>query len=130
MPSEPIVFISHFEVKPGHAAAFRAMWRSVIGQLEASKPATVAQIAYLNDDGSRLSIVHVFPDADALATHVLGADERSRAVYEHIVPAGWEIYGRPPDQELAGLRAEAESAGVTLLVAPEVVGGFLRAAGR
>ena len=130
MVREPIVFISHFEVKPGHVEAFRTMWRSVIDQLEASKPATVAQIAYLNDDGSRLSIVHVFPDADALSAHFLGSDERSRAVYEHIAPAGWEIYGRPAEQQLAGLRAEAESAGVTLLVAPEVAGGFLRAAGR
>jgi len=128
--SEPIVFISHFEVKPGHAEAFRTMWRSVIGQLEASKPATVAQIAYLNDDASRLSIVHVFADADALAAHFLGATERSRAVYEHIVPAGWEIYGRPADEQLAGLRAEAASAGVTLVVEPEVAGGFLRATGR
>ena len=129
MPPHPIVFISHFEVKPGHVEAFRAMWEAVIGQMEASKPATIAQLGYLSEDGSRLSIVHVFPDAEALAAHFLGADERSRAVYEHIVPSGWEIYGRPAEHQLAGLRAEAESAGVALTVAPEAVGGFLRASG-
>ena len=35
MPDQPIVFISHFAVRPGHADALRTMWRSVIGQLEA-----------------------------------------------------------------------------------------------
>jgi len=54
MVPEPIVFISHFEVKPGHVEAFRAMWRSVIDQLEASKPATVAQIAAVSHGGDRM----------------------------------------------------------------------------
>ena len=130
MPDQPIVFISHFAVRPGHVEAFRAMWTAGIAQLEAAKPATAAQIAYLDEAGSRLSIVHVFPDPDALAAHFLGSDERSRAVYEHIVPAGWEIYGRPHEEQLAGLRAEAASAGVTLMVEPEAIGGFLRMAGR
>jgi len=130
MPDQPIVFISHFAVKPGHADAFRTMWRSVIGQLEAAKPATSAQLAYLDEGGGRLSIVHVFRGPDALTAHFRGSDERSRAVYEHIVPAGWEIYGRPHEEQLAGLRAEAASAGVTLTVEPEAIGGFLRPAGR
>jgi hypothetical protein len=130
MPDEPIVFISHFGLKPGHADAFRTMWRSVIRQLEAAKPATSAQVAYLDEAGSRLSIVHVFPSPDALAAHFLGSDQRSLAVYAHIVPAGWEIYGRPHDEQLAGLRAEAASAGVTLTVEPEAIGGFMRLAGR
>ncbi|HTK45886.1 MAG TPA: hypothetical protein VL749_11105 [Patescibacteria group bacterium] len=130
MPDQPIVFISHFAVRPGHAEAFRTMWSSVIGQLESAKPATTAQIAYMDEAGTRLSIVHVFPDPDALAAHFLGSDERSRAVYEHIAPAGWEIYGRPHEEQLAGLRAEATSAGVTLRVEPEAIGGFLRMAGR
>ena len=129
MPDQPIVFISHFAVKSGHADAFRTMWRSVIGQLEAAKPATSAQVAYLDEAGGRLSIVHVFPGPDALTAHFRGSDERSRAVYEHIVPAGWEIYGRPHEEQLAGLRAEAASAGVTLTVEPEAIGGFLRLAG-
>ena len=129
MAGQPIFFVSHFEVKPGHVAALRSMWDEVIVELEASKPATTAQVAYLSEDGSRLAIVHVFPDADALAAHFLGSGERSRAVYEHIVPAGWEVYGKPNEDDLAGLRAEAETAGVPLVVEPDTVGGFLRTSG-
>ena len=130
MAAEPIVFISRFKVKPGHAEAFRGTWERMIPQLAAAKPATIAQIGYLSEDGSRLSIVHIFPDAAALAAHFEGSDSRSTAAYEHIVPAGWEVYGRADPANLAGLRAEAEAAGVPLTVEPEVLGGFLRTAPR
>ena len=129
MTTLPIVFISHFTVKPGHADALRAMWSSVAADLEASKPATTAQVAYLSADSGRLSIVHLFPDAAALRAHFVGAGERSRAAYEHVVPAGWEVYGRPDDAELAGLRAEADASGVALTVEPDGLGGFLRTSG-
>ena len=126
MASQPIVFISHFDVKPGHAEALRAMLASMIADLESSKPSTSAQIAYLSNYERRLSIVHLFSDADALAVHFAGANERSLAVYEHIVPMGWEIYGQPHEPQLAGLRAEAAAAGVALVVEPNLLGGFLR----
>jgi quinol monooxygenase YgiN len=126
---QPIVFISHFAVRPGHAEAFRSLFASLVAELEVAKPATMAQVAYLSDDASRLSIVHVFPDADAVAAHFLGSGERSTAVYEHIVPAGWEMYGSPHESDLALLRSEAEEAGVRLAVWPEAAGGFFRATG-
>ena len=130
MVAEPLVFISRFDVKPGHAEAFRATWEQMIGQLAAAKPATIAQVGYLSEDGSRLSIVHIFPDAAALAAHFQGSDSRSSAAYEHIVPAGWEVYGRANPENVAGLQAEAEAAGVPLRMEPDVLGGFLRAPGR
>jgi hypothetical protein len=130
MTTLPIVFISHFTVKSGHIDAFRAVWTTVIAMLEVSKPATIGQVGYLSDDGARLSIVHVFPDAAALAAHFQGSDDRAAAAYEHIVPAGWELYGRPEDDIVAGLRAEASAAGVTLTVMPELMGGFFRTANR
>jgi len=128
MAALPTVFISHFTVKAGHADAFRATWAAMIPQLEASKPATIGQVGYFNDDGTRLSIVHVFPDAQALAAHFEGSDERAAAAYEHIVPAGWELYGKADHAIVAGLRAEAAAAGVTLTVEPQLLGGFYRAA--
>ena len=126
MPARPIVFVSHFTVKPGHGAAIRPMWDAVATELEATRPATVAYLAFLDEAGDRLSIVHVFPDADAMAAHVVGAGERSRAGYEHFTPAGWEIYGRPHEAQLEMMREGAMAAGVDLSIAPDALGGFLR----
>ena len=59
--------------------------------------------------------------------HFEGADERSRAAYEFIEPAGWEIFGRPSADTIERLHQGAVSAGVPLTVASDYVAGFLRA---
>jgi hypothetical protein len=124
--NEVVVFVSHFEVKPGHLPAFRAMWDSVVVGLERSKPRTASYLGYLTEGGADLTIVHVFPDGAALTSHVFGADERSRAVYEHLQPAGWEVYGPAPEEFLAQLGESAVAAAVDLVIQPQALGGFLR----
>jgi len=124
--TEAVVFISHFEIKAGHLPAFRAMSDSVVDALERAKPRTSVFLAYLNEGGGDLTFVHVFPDPAAMTAHVLGADERSRAAYEHIRPAGWEVYGPAPAEILAELGEAAVAAAVDLVIQPTSIGGFLR----
>ena len=124
--NEAVVFVSRFEVRPGHLSAFRAMWDSVVISLEASRPRTATYLAYLTEGGAELTIVHVFPDPAAMTAHVFGSDERSRAAYEHIRPAGWAVYGPAPEEILTQLGESALSAGVDLVIQPKALGGFLR----
>jgi len=125
--SEPIVFVSHFRIKEGKLEAFRQHTKETSPLLEAGKPRTSAFLPYLGDDG-RVTIVHVFADADAMDAHVQGADERSAAVYEFIDPDGWEIYGRPSADVLEMLNQGAMASGVHLETQPESIAGFLRLA--
>jgi quinol monooxygenase YgiN len=124
--TEPIVFISHFRIKAGQLDAFRTYFREGATGLQAEKPRTVAFLAYADEAGTRVSIVHVFPDADAMDLHVEGAAERSRAAYEFMEPDGWEIYGAPSAAALGMMRAGALAAGVSLTVERGHIGGFLR----
>ena len=121
-----ITFVSHFRVKPGHAEAFRALSDSVSTALAADKPRTAIFLGYLAGDGSTLTFIHLCPDADAMSAHVVGANDRAAAAYEHIEPAGWEVYGRPHPADLDQLRAASEHAGVPLIWEPDALGGFLR----
>ena len=93
--SEPVVFISHFMVKEGKLADLRHLAAEVQRQLHDDKPRTVAYLLYLNDEGTEMTIVHTFPDADSMDLHFVGSDERSAAAFELLEPRGWEIYGRP-----------------------------------
>lgn len=124
--AEPIVFISHFKVKAGKLDGFRQAFQETIKLLGAEKPRTLAQIAYVNDSGTQLTIVHLFGDADAMDVHFQGADERSNAAYEFIEPDGFEIYGTPSNQVVASMRGEAAAAGVSLNIQPTHLGGFIR----
>jgi len=60
--------------------------------------------------------------------HFEGSDQRSRAAYEFLRPAGWEVYGRPTDAAMAVVRQAAEAAGVSMTARPDLLAGFLRLA--
>jgi hypothetical protein len=128
--SEPIVFISHFRIREGKLDGFRQLQRDSTRQLEAKKPRTLVFLIYLNDEGSQMTAVHVFADSESMDLHFEGAAERARASYEFLEPEGWEIYGMPSEGAVEMLRQAAASAGVTLTVHAEYVGGFLRTSAR
>jgi hypothetical protein len=123
--TQPIVFISHSAVKDGQVEGFRDFIRRGAPRLEADKPGTVAFLAYLVEDGSEASIVHVFPNAEAMNAHLEGVQERSEEADAFIQTTAYEIYGSPDPQVVQMMRAFAERSGVPLTVHPEHVGGYL-----
>ena len=126
--SEPIVLISHFVVDDGAADELRRLIESNSALLEATKPRTLAFIAYFDADAERLTIVHLLPDAEAMTQLAEGNAERSRRAYELMRPAGWEIYGRPDPAIIDQFRDAAAKAGVELELEPDHVAGFMRLA--
>ena len=126
--AEPIVFISRFGVKEGVLEDLRSLTTEVVASLRASKPRTVLYLAYVDEQGTEVSFLHAFPDAEAMDLHFEGVDERAAAAYRYIEPRGWEVYGRASEGGLATLQQAAVAAGVPLTVRPELLEGFLRLA--
>jgi hypothetical protein len=76
---------------------------------------------------TEVRIIHAFPDAAAIAAHFEGSAERSKAAYELVLPAGFELFGGAPAAIVSQMRREAAEAGVNLDLLPNSIGGFLRA---
>jgi quinol monooxygenase YgiN len=125
----PIVFISHNTVKDGKLEGFRNAFGRVAQALDAEKPGTVVFVAFAADDGSEVSVVHVFPDADAMGQHLQGVQERTGTAVEFIQTRGYEIYGSPSEPVLEAMRRFADAEGVPLHVQGDHVGGYLRPGG-
>jgi hypothetical protein len=121
--SDPIVFVSHGTVKKGKLQALREFSLEVWPVLEAEKPKTVFQHGYLDEGGDEVHFVHVFPSAEAMDAHMMGASERTDAAAEFIDTYEFEIYGAPTDRTLSALR---QAPNVELVVRPESVGGYIR----
>jgi len=126
--SEPIAFISHFTVKQGKRNDVTRLFQDVSKRLEADKPRTLVFLSFFNEDQTRVSFLHFFADSESMDIHFEGSDERGQAAYEYVDPVGWEFYGRPSPQALETMRQAAASAGATLTVEPDYLGGFLRVA--
>lgn len=124
--SEPVFFISHFKIKEGALDDLRRMSQVGAARLHEEKPGTVLFLSYMNEDDSRISFLHAFPDAVAMDRHFEGAEERAAAAYELIEPRGWEFYGKPSEHVLEAMRATAARFGVPLILEPEFNAGFLR----
>ena len=123
--SEPIVFISTHRIKEGKLDEFKEFSRKMTPLIEQGKPNTVFFQPYLNDEGTELTIVHVFPDAGAMDLHFEGADERSATAYEFIEPKRFEIYGPASDDVVATMRQQ-DAPGIALTVKPRNLAGFIR----
>ena len=125
---EPIVFVSHFTVLDDKLPDITELANEVTAQLRLEKPRTVLYLSFVDRGAGTLSFLHAFPDPDSMDEHFEGSDQRSRAAYEFLRPAGWEVYGRPSDAAMDVLRQAAEAAGVSMTTRPELVAGFLRLA--
>lgn len=123
--SEPIVFISTHRIKEGKLDEFQHLSRKMAPLLEAGQPNTVFFHGYLNEEGTEVTFVWVFPDADGMDLHFQGAGERAAQAYEFVQPQRFEIYGTPSDQVLSMMRQEAGQ-GVGMSVKPKPMGGFIR----
>jgi quinol monooxygenase YgiN len=123
--SQPIVFISHSQIKEGAVAALREMVVNMYPTLEQSLPLTVAHLAYFNEEQTEVTFIHVFPDAAAMEAHMEGAAARANTAYEYIETLGFEVYGPASEAGLRGL-LKAAAADVPLIVVPDAIGGYLR----
>jgi len=121
----PIVFISHFKIKEGKLEDVKQLSENVSKFIEANKPGTAVFLQFTNADGTELSIIHVFPDADAFDKHNEGAGERSNKAFEVIIPTRREIYGLPSDQAMAIL-TPPEGSGIIFKQMPELAAGYIR----
>ena len=124
----PIVFISRSRVKEGKLEELRDMFATATPKLEADKPRTLVFLAYLREDQSALTIVHVFADSESFEVHLEGAGERAQTAYQFIETIGFEILGQPGDGVLESMRQAAARVGVPLKLEPEYATGFLRPA--
>ena len=123
--SGPIVFISHFKVKEGRLDDLKKFGQAMAEQIKAEKPSTLLFLQYLNEEETEQSVIHVFPDADAMDRHSEGAMDRAKAAFEFIELVSREVYGMPNEKALATLKPSAGSGG-TLTFMPRPMGGYIR----
>lgn len=121
---EPVVFISRNRVKPGKVDIFRKHYGDSVPLTQTNKPDTLVQFAYENADATEVTIVRVFPNAEALDQQLQGADDRSKKTYEFIEPVSVEIYGTPSDYALVMMKKVAGT-GIGVSIHPQFIGGWM-----
>lgn len=123
--SGPIVFISRHRIKEGKLEELRKMTKEGMAMIEADKPGTAFQCAYVSEDTPEVSFVHIFPAADAVEHHMVGVDDQSNRSQEVIKPVSIEIF-RLPSEKVSEMFKQIEARGISLTIQSQYLGGFSR----
>lgn len=92
--SEPIVFVSNQRINSGKLDYYKQLYRHSVKLIEKNKPGPVAHLAYVNDEGTEASILHMIPDTESMEMHMVGVDELAKKAFEFMEIVSFEIYVR------------------------------------
>ena len=97
--SQPIMYVDTSEVRPGRLEELKAAMDELAGFVQANEPRILAYNVYFNDEGTRMTVLHINPDSASLEFHMKVAGPRFPPIGEFIRMLSIDVYGRP-DGEL------------------------------
>lgn len=126
--STPIVFVSTHKIKEGKLDDLRQFVSGGAPRIEADKSGTVAFMGYINETGTEIKFVHIFPGRKAMIDHFEGAGERSKRAWDFLDLQRHEVFGDAPEALIQRLENSTEEAGADLSLVPDFAAGYIRLA--
>lgn len=125
-----IVYVDTSDVREGALEELKAGMNELVDFVEANEPRLLAYNVYFSDDGTRMTVVHVHPDAASLELHMEVAGPFFRRFVELVTMSSIHIYGEPSEKALDQSHEKARMLGNGEVVAEAFHAGFTRLAGR
>ena len=124
--SDTIVYIDTSDVREGALEELKAAVEELVVFVQESEPRLLAYNAYLSDDGTRLTVVHVHPDSASLEYHLEVAGPIFRRFVELVTLSSIHVYGEPSEKVLLQLHEKARLLGNGAVVVDGLHAGFAR----
>ncbi|HEY2927647.1 hypothetical protein [Piscinibacter sp.] len=126
---EPILYIDTSEVRDGSLGELKTAMSALVRFIEANEPRLIAYNAYFEEDGTRMTVVHVHHDLASLEFHMKVAGPEFPKFAPFIKLLAIDVYGKPSDDVLERLRQKARMLGSGTVTVHEQHAGFARFAG-
>jgi quinol monooxygenase YgiN len=124
--SEPIVSIDSSEIHEGKLEELKTALKELVEFVDANEPQPIAYNVYLNEDGTRMTVVQVHPDSASMEFHMDIAGSAFPKFSELLTLSTIDIYGKPSDKLLEQMRQKAQMLGDAALAVHELHAGFIR----
>src|SRR5437764_14664858 len=99
----PLVYVGTTKIKAGKLEEMRKSLAELIDFVETNEPRMIAFHGFLDDDGEKLTIVHVHPDSASMEFHMEVAAKHFATAFDYIEAIISEQYF---GQDSDGLTAE------------------------
>jgi quinol monooxygenase YgiN len=122
----PIVFVDSSEIHEGKLEELRAAVAELAAFVEANEPDPVSYQVYFSDDGRRMTVVQVHPDAASMERHMEVAAPIFARFADLLTLRTVDVYGSPSEAVLDRLRRKAELLGTATVAVHDLQAGFAR----
>lgn len=124
--SNAIVYVDTSDVREGALEELKAAIGELVDFVEANEPRVLAYNVYFNEDGTRMTVVHVHPDSASLERHMEVAGPVFRRFVDLVTMSSIHIYGEPGEEVLKPVREKARLLGCGDVVVNAWHAGFAR----
>lgn len=122
----PFIYVGTTSVKLGRLDAVRQHVTELVDFVETNEPRMIAFHVYLDEPGSRATIVHVHPDAASMAFHMQVNAKHFATAFDDLDAVISEQYYGDISDPLAGELAKWTDPAVVVTRMPIHAGGFTR----
>src|SRR6266545_4508517 len=102
--SDPIVFVDSSEIREGKLAELKTAIKDLVEFVESNEPRPIAYNVYLDERGTRMTVVQVHPDSASMEFHMQVAAPAFAKLVQLIRLSTMDVYGKPSDAVLEALR--------------------------
>lgn len=124
--SGPIVYVDHSAIVEGRLGDLIERLQGLVELVESNEPRLLSYGAYLNEDRTEISVVHVHRDVASMITHFQVAGPAFGDFVSLVRLQSIDVYGDAPAEIIDQLRAKARLLGNATVSVHQFHAGFLR----
>jgi quinol monooxygenase YgiN len=123
---EPIVVIDSSEILDGKLSEVETVIKEMAAFVESNEPRPISYNVYLNEDGTRMTVVQVHPDSASMEFHMKVAAPAFAKFAGLSRLSTMDVYGKPSDELLEQMQQKVEMLGSATVTVHELHAGFDR----
>lgn len=124
--ADPIVVVDTSEIREGRIDELKTALTKLVEFVEANEVDPIAYSIYIDEDGSRMTVMQIHPSSASVEFHMRLAGPAFRKFTELVVLSRVDIYGTPSDALLDLMHQKAELLGNAPVVVNQLHAGFAR----
>ena len=124
--SEPIVVIDTSEILAGKLSEVETVIKEMAAFVESNELRPISYNVYLDEHGTRMTVVQVHPDSASMEFHMKVAGPAFRVFVELVKLSTMNIYGSPSDHLREQIRQKVQMLGDAAVVVHELHAGLAR----
>jgi len=122
----PLVAIDSSEIREGKIDELKTGLSELVEFVEANEPEPIAYSIYIDEAGSRMTVMQIHPSSASMELHMRLAGPIFEKFTELVVLSRIDFYGTPSDALLEQMHQKAELLGTARVVVNELHAGFAR----